>query len=399
MTNRTMQSAKVSDLSRSARVVVFASLAFTIPVRAQSLQPRQLVREASIDASENDLSPINWLAVSQTGLIAIGQPQDHRINFFTESGKSAGFLGRRGAGPGEFGSLTLHGWLGDTLWVGDFDTRRLTLMLPEGALLRTQPWPPNVNFADDVPRPRPSFIFAVPWAVQRDGAVLSYAELTRSGSVEWLRQPQHSHGLILRTRKDGLYEKVVAWLPYPNVDCYIEVPGKGNRPKPLCFQPFWLVSPYGGLVVVVDRERADARTDIVRVVALNAQGDTVLATRINAPRVPIPRVVADSVRGAFLTMAAKGQPAGVPAPAVPLPESFPPFTRVLISKDEKSVWLERGSVVGPRLWHILTIEGRAVVDISVPRSVELKVVGPDRAWGIERDNDGLESVRLYRVRP
>jgi hypothetical protein len=153
------------------------------------------------------------------------------------------------------------------------------------------------------------------------------------------------------------------------------------------------------MVVVVDRERADARAEVIRVVALDAQGDTILAARINVPRVPIPRVVADSVRGAFLTMAAKGQPAGVPAPAVPLPESFPPFTRVLISKDEKSVWLERGSIVGPRIWHILTIQGRAVADISVPRSLELKVVGPDRAWGIERDNDGLESVGIYRMRP
>ena len=93
--------------------------------------------EMRIDGRAEDLTSINWVAVSQHGDIAIAQPQDHRVLFYSRDGKLIGKFGRLGEGPGEFRGVGPLRWIGDTLQVYDYALRRSTWVRPGGSVVRT----------------------------------------------------------------------------------------------------------------------------------------------------------------------------------------------------------------------------------------------------------------------
>jgi hypothetical protein len=74
-----------------------------------------------------------WFAVSTAGT---------QVGVFSAAGVFERTLGRRGQGPGEFGSIdrVLVG-KGDTLYVYDFDAMRRTLYAPDLRLVRTESFP------------------------------------------------------------------------------------------------------------------------------------------------------------------------------------------------------------------------------------------------------------------
>ena len=358
--------------------------------QAPAEQTFTLQREVFIDAADNDLSPITWLAVGRDGSIAISQHQDLNIRFYSSRGVSTGTFGRKGHGPGEFAYMNMHGWVGDTLWVADLETRRFTFISTSGALLRTQPWPQGVVFPENAPQPRPSFLGVPPWAFYRDGKILTAAYPAREMIPDWMKRPKGTFMPFLRMGSDGLFDRIVAWTPDWGPECSV-----GNFTKPLCFRPFWAVSPHGGVLVTAHVERSDARNDYVRTVAVNQDGDTLFTNAISVPLQRIPRNVADSIRDGFLKSASKSSPGQVIE--LPLPEVFPPFAKGLVASDEKTIWLESGVTSGDRLWRILDLSGRSVGIVRVPRSVDLRVVTLDRVWATVRDQDGLESIAVFRV--
>jgi hypothetical protein len=84
--------------------------------------------------------------------------------------------------------------------------------------------------------------------------------------------------------------------------------------------------------------------------------------------------------------------------SVELPDVFPPFEQAIVAADEKAIWLESGVTTGDRVWLVIDLTGRAVGTVRVPRSVQLRVVSLERVWATERDQDGLESIVVYRLR-
>jgi hypothetical protein len=369
----------------------------TSPAQTPAVPLLRLEREASVDAAANDLSPIGFVAVGATGNIAIGQPQDHLVRFFSPRGTPTTVLGRKGQGPGEFLEMRLHGWMVDTLWIADMDTRRLTMISPDPAVARSELWPQGVRFRAGTAGPLPSFIFAVPWALYPDGTVLVFATLASGPVPGWMHRPPRGSYPFLRIRLDGTYERVVAWIWEPNAECRVE---SGTRvfAKPQCFEPFWATSRAGGIVVVGNIDRSDNSMDYVRTTAVNANGDTLFTRLLPMPRVRIPRAVADSIRDGLVRALARSAPRGAPAVSVEVSETYPPVSQALIARDEQSVWLEGGVATGDRVWHILDVAGRPVGTVRVPRGTELRVVTRERVWAVERDRDGLESVVIYRVR-
>jgi hypothetical protein len=109
----------------------------------------------------------------------------------------------------------------------------------------------------------------------------------------------------------------------------------------------------------------------------------------------VPEAVRDSVKRAFENALAKATRA--PVSPVEIPEVYAPFVQGLVANDEKTVWFEKGIAVGEREWLIVDRSGQPIASVRVPRRLDLKVVGMDRVWGIERDSDGLESIVVLRV--
>jgi hypothetical protein len=354
----------------------------------------RLEREVRVDAAENDLSPIGWLAVASDGSIAISQPQDHHVRFFSPRGIPTATFGRKGHGPGEFGAMTLHGRVGDTLWVGDFETRRFTLIGPDGRLVRSNMFPNGIRFPEDTPRPWPSFISAPPWGLYHDGDVLLLPYPAGEVTPGWMKRPEGTLMPFVRVTRDGLFERVIAWTHLPHPECLVNT-RTGSRTKPLCFRPFWAVSARGGVIVTVTVERSDAQNDYVRALAVKGDGDTLFTTLMTVPRQRIPRNVADSVREGFMRAVSKSSPGETVS--LDLPDAFPPYEKALVSADEKTIWLESGVATGNRAWRILEMTGRPIGSVQVPHSTQLRVVSLERVWATERDSDGLESVVVFRV--
>lgn len=69
-------------------------------------------------------------------------PSDYSIVVFDSTGKRLGTIGRKGAGPGEFGTPNIYvGWKGDTLWVNDGGQQRISYFGPNLRLVRTSAYP------------------------------------------------------------------------------------------------------------------------------------------------------------------------------------------------------------------------------------------------------------------
>jgi len=330
------------------------------------------------------------LAVANDGTIAISQEQDFHVKFFSPRGVPSRTFGRKGKGPGEFGAMRLHGWLGDTLWVGDMEALRFTLISPQGRLVRSVMWPPGVRFPETTPRPLPSFIFAVPWAVYRDGAVLVFAYPSGEVVPDWMRRPSGTLAPFLRVSGDGTYKRTVAWVYPSDPACQISTRA-GSASKPLCFRPFWAVSRQGGVVFTANIERSDAQNDYMRAIAVNADGGTLFAKLLTVPRQRVSRAVADSIQSLI------SKSSRTPGASIELPDFFPPFEQAIVAVDEKTIWLESGVTTGDRVWSIIDLAGRTVGTVRVPRNTQLRVVSMERVWATERDADGLESIAVYQV--
>ena len=205
-----------------------------------------------------------------------------------------------------------------------------------------------------------------------------------------MKQPAGTWMPFIHISKDGVFLRVVLWTHEPNRLCRAE-----GVERPLCFQPFWVVSKRGRVFAVAQVERSDQANDFVRTLAVNERGDTLFTRVFPVQRRRIPAVVRDSVGRAFQALLTKSR--GVPVYRVEVPEVYPAFVQGIVATDEKTIWFERGIAVGDREWMIVDMSGEPVAMLRVPRRFELKAVSADAVWGTERDADGLESIVVYRI--
>jgi hypothetical protein len=100
---------------------------------------------------------------------------------FNADGAGRGVIGRPGEGPGEFGSISTLGWRGDTLFVADGQSQRISFFAADGRFLSDLTW---LN----VQTPRPELLPSVPGILLDDGTAIlrfgSYADAVASGDVK-----------------------------------------------------------------------------------------------------------------------------------------------------------------------------------------------------------------------
>jgi hypothetical protein len=135
------------------------------------------------------------------------------------------------------------------------------------------------------------------------------------------------------------------------------------------------------------------RPSVFRVSAFRANGDTVFSQTVAFRSVPIPKSVADSARAAR----ARGTQGQRDAAAKMLiPETYPPFSRLIVGRDE-SIWIESYGPGAEKFWYVLDNRGTITGRATVPRNVHLMVASRTAVWGIETDDDGLQHIVRYRV--
>lgn len=365
----------------------------SVPVLAQSLPEWRLTRNLRIDAGEQDLSPVSWLTVSPNGTIVVNQGQDGLVRFFDARGAHLGPFGRKGQGPGEFETASGSGWIGDTLWVGDINTRRFTLVSPDRKLLRTVPWFTAATITGTLPGMAVadiSSVFARGLGV--DGSQLLSTNMKNEGVPRGTPSPVP----MVRADRTGRLDRLIGLRPA--VDCYASTAiGRGGFMTaviPFCAGVLEDVSPDGGryaTALVEPSGRANYRVTVMR-----TSGDTAFSRSYPYQTVPLPRERFDSV---IARRTARGQ-----AEAIALwrgmkpPALYPPLAGVVLGRDE-TAWLEEYTVDGNRRWVVLDARGEAIARVTVPRAVRIMVASREAVWGTETDEDGLQHIVRYSIAP
>jgi hypothetical protein len=388
-----MHLSRLWSMTATAGSLAHVAVAPALP--AQQPTTLRITRDLRIDGADADLTPIDWLAVSSNGTIAVAQTQDHLIRFFDRTGASLGAFGRAGGGPGEFQSLRSRGWVGDTLWVGDSQQRRSTLISPQLKLVRTVPWPSPVRSLPRDTSEGRKVGRAVPNAMYADGTLLASAfpsvdEATVAifGTVVQRATP------VIRLSADGAFRGVVAWIP--RNQCLVTKPlpngGLVSVRVPFCAAAMVDVDAHGSDMVIVEQSAASAEATAYRVTRVGVGGDTVYSRSVSYAPIAIPRRVADSA-------AARGtRQQGIEAQDLTalMGSSYPPVRRAIMGRDG-SAWIGLWRSDSTRTWQVLDAKGNPIGRVDLPSTAVLHAASLDNILVTEADADGLQSITRYRV--
>ncbi|MDZ4257183.1 MAG: hypothetical protein U0974_03105 [Gemmatimonadales bacterium] len=359
-----------------------------------------------IDGEDHQFSAINGVLVAPSGRIAVLQPQDHQVRFFSGEGRSLGSFGRRGAGPGEFQSLlSVAGWLGDTLWVNDSHLRRTTFIGPDRRVQRTLGWPRGLLRAGEVGGIQPRGL-VVPWGFLSANTIITpHASSIHDVMVDG-KPRSVSNGIFQVDTIGHALALVAERASEESTECikrWNEGQASGSITAPFCGVEQFDVSPDGRWIVILRPLAPTGTTVASRLVVVDAHGDTVIARRLNAPAERPSAQQRDSVAQSMRVLANGGLGRTMPAAAVraiatiEVPTQFPMVDGVLVGSD-RTVWLQRPAAGSSRAWWIVSADGGAVYRTVIPTTVALHVVSKEAVWGIDTNAEGVESIVRYTIR-
>ncbi len=343
------------------------------------------------EQGEGVLSGVFDVAVSSDGHVFLSEPQFARVVEFDAGGTFSRVVGGRGNGPGEFTAPGGLWWKGDSLAVSDFQ-RGIHLFSPDGEFADLIFF--HINDGSSAFGLRPIFPLA-------DGSIAAFApagsSAITSGSV--------TQETWLKVSRDGAITDTLAMVGVEGrlySVRYRERTRSGTHP--LSWAPILSAPPSGTSFVLVNRPVAtdsDAATYEVRRLGLG--GDTLNSTMLDYEPLP---VLAEQIDSMALEMAegwAGALNATVPSVAAAIadqvewPSYQPPVTAIVCGSDG-TVWLRREDVgVESARWEILDEDLSPIGWVELPLGLELKVVGRDRAYGVEFDELDVPTVVRFDV--
>lgn len=350
--------------------------------------------EWRVSAEMADLLPIGasdgQLSVSKSGIVAVGQSDDHQILFYDPSGKALGRYGREGAGPGEFTRIFALGWIGDTLWVltGSLGAgQNLVLIGPDLGFLRQERTP--VGLQGTTLRGFPP----ITQAILPDGDLMMMV-LPRGGSASsWPGAPEGAVSVVLRVASDGKVRQRIGWRASGN--CHVHRPDGQRFPIPYCKDPPMAVAPDGNGAAFANTIDEDGATVRCRIVRVDADGDTIYTSTMSVEPAMISREQMD--RQIQLLTGGNRELVDLLHDAS-LPKRFPPARSMVMGRDG-TLAIELGTQATRHEWSLLDAHGVALGTFLVSANVRVRAITRDRVWATVEDRDGLEDIVQYRVSP
>lgn len=210
--------------------------------------------------------------------VLVGQPMERRVRVFSTRGEFIGFVGRQGAGPGEFEGLGRIGLLGDMFWVWDYHLNRIEYFSANYD---------HVSTLSLRGHPSVSASGLHLAGVLRDSSILARVMSSAAVAVSAPRAPEW----LLRLDPKGFLRDSVAILrgivPETEVIDGLQSDRRLYMTRPVFDRSLVAVWPDGSGFVVVDRESAAERVrHRYRVTKFDADADTVF--RRDYPYEPIP---------------------------------------------------------------------------------------------------------------
>jgi len=319
---------------------------------------------------------ISALDVDSRGRIYVADGPE--IVVLRPDGTETARMGREGFGPGEFRWISTLALLPrDSLYVYDGGMRRVSVYAPD----QTRP-----AYTTTLPGPQTVTPY---WARPAGGGILA-AYQTAQGDVPG-REQGGSLPVIVRLlnadasiRRDSLL-----LLREPQTLRIYNDEGRGHLFYPFARHSLFAVSPAGTLY--------EAWTDSLRVTAHALDG----TARWEIAEPFTPREVTRQEMDSVVTRLAH-PPFSAPSVRRALSETgthtWPAIRHILVD-DRERLWVSLTPRPGEDAeWRILNRGGR-VGTLRLPESVQIVTVRGDRAYGVIRDEDDVQSVIVYRVQP
>jgi hypothetical protein len=330
-------------------------------------------RELRIDGDARDLSKVSFVRVDRSGTIYVGQPQDTHVRVFAADGTPVRTLGRKGGGPGEFRFLENAGFRDDAFWA----EIPVSVFGPDGKVIPTPPVTrPNVTgyFRESV------------LALLPDGDRITSVFITGSEWHDLLRVDPR--GAVRSTFIDHR----TPWsFGHPWTAAHDQIFGFGFDLN----ETIVSVSVDGEWLSFVNAPVYGDSVGNASVTLRRSSGSVAYSRRVPIVLHPIPKAEVDTALAFALRM--ERDPAErARITSAPRPVYYPPLQSVQVARDG-SLLMVFHSDSDDRQLLLLSPDGTPRATIRIPKDVEIRQVEGDLMWGIERNNDGIESIVRYRI--
>jgi hypothetical protein len=379
-------------MTRFRLFAIAAAALFAQRASAQSAPVRRVVEELRIDGNDHEWSRIDAIHVAKNGTIYVRQPGDFAMSIFSPKGQLVKQFARKGSGPGEVRFPSASGLVGDSLYISESGSRRLTLFGLDGTAGRVikpvdsgdwiKGYAPAVNYT--------SRVFAPEHLVPNNagiGSGLVDVRRIQNGLVKSLA--------LLRMTWDGQVTGVVAEIPFGAHMLLVEVPGRSIAPgrQPFVANPLPIYSPSGDLAIVGAEELP---TPAIVIRHISIMGDTTRVVRV--PYTPRP-VTSGMVDSAVVELAKSLKREGnedFVRKAIVVPKYDWPIGQAVLA-DDGTTWVQ---IKGTRPlvdWLIISPQGKHIATVELPRAVNVMLL-QNGIWAVSKDEDDVPSVVRYRLK-
>lgn len=347
-----------------------------------ALQAREVVRLGAFDDSVLAFSRITDLAVGPNGSLYVAQSHEATVVVLESDGTLVRRIGRRGQGPGEFLAPAGLGWLGDTLWVVDAASRRVSYFR-DGELVRTHSYGAlglggGANVATQLPLANGSY-----------AAVLSRALGPDLPEAE-------RHFTVLSVAPDGTVADTLGRL-HESYPLRVRVGTSSTSPLFHDF-PLFRVERGGRGVWIVDRPFPSAERGVLTLVRVDAGGDTTVARALRLPARPLTdREWTRRIESLFEALGTTNFSRADYLAASRRPEYHVLVDRFLVS-ETGWVWLGRPSEGdGGKEWILLDPRAMPGLRVTLPEAFRPYHATADTVWGVLPDDLGIPYVVCFKL--
>ncbi len=318
------------------------------------------------------------------GRIAVMNNSIPDLRFYDSSGAYLSTTGRAGEAPGEFRRIaSILAGPGDTLYLYDYQLRRMNRIAPDGRFLSSVPMPPSGGK-----------LGVEPFARLPDG---SWAATVEEFSVQTGGGAQRDSVAVLHLPA-SLQAVADTVGSFPASELFIQTSGEGeNRSVRVMPLPLGLSTTFAlqdSSILVGNPERYEIR-------AYRSDGTLTRIIRRPVDREPLSHGELDRWKEDELaSVDARGKERLEAAWKVaPLTSLKPAYGSIHVDQDG-DLWVEHVKLVrsDSGTADVFDSLGRLLGTVALPPGLQIARIGPDYILGIWRDEMDLEHVRMYRLR-
>ena len=336
------------------------------------------------------------LMLDAEGRLYVRAPSDPRVRVLDGNGGFLRYVGRSGNGPGEFTSIAGLGLAGDTLWLKDFPTGRLSFFRLDGMHLKTEPYAPAY------PNVARTYGAGDGWTNPLgDGRALYMGSNTGSGGQEQVplmvgdrTATARRDTLAFVLRPGGMHVRGVGtfwWEPVKRAPIHsLLANGKGVATAT------WTADAPGE--VVLRRYGVEGEVSSEHVLRFPAREissearDRLIAEGVEKAKGPweAQRKRDGRVPGDLRAAVVEG---------LALPRRYSPVDAMFATQDDR-IWLRATAVDGEGGdWFVVGPEGRVEFRVRPPPGVSFKAAGGNRVWGVGKGRLDTPYIALYELSP